>query len=302
MPTLPPDRAHLLTEQRHPLSSDLGQLDIEQCVATMMTIDREVFTAMDRARASLVALITLAEPGFLAGGRIIYLGAGTSGRLGVLDASEAPPTFHIPPDRVVGLIAGGDQALRTSSEGREDDPHAFDLELDALAPTTRDTVIGLTAGGTTPCVFGALAHARARGARTGLIACSPPAEPAAVDAVVVLDTGPEALTGSTRLKAGTATKLALNILSTTLMVREGRVHENLMVDLRPTNAKLRDRAARIIATLTGLDRPAAFAALEAAGDSVKVAVVMVRRNVTRSDAEACLERVAGHLHRALASL
>lgn len=280
----------------------LGKLDIDQCVRTMIAIDREVIAAMERAGPSIAALISLAEPGFLAGGRIVYVGAGTSGRLGVLDASEAPPTFHVPPGRIVGLIAGGDSALRVSSEGREDDPQAFDKDLEVLGLTRQDTVIGLTAGGTTPCAFGALDFARARGAHTALISCARPTRTQGIDAIVTIETGPEALTGSTRLKAGTATKLALNIISTTLMIREGRVFENLMVDLRPTNDKLRDRAARIISTLTGLDRKRAFEALAAAGGSVKVAVFMSRSGLSRAQAEESLGLAGGNLHRALASL
>lgn len=276
-------------------------MDIADCVAALMAVEAEVVTAMAAARPALTRLIEQAAPGFAAGGRIVTLGAGTSGRLAVLDAAELGPTFSLESGRFVALLAGGDTALRTSSEGKEDDPAEFAPALGALELDPRDTVIGLSAGGTTPCVLGALALARAAGAGTGLIACSPSAPADAADTLVVIATGPEAVAGSTRLKAGTATKMALNIISTTLMVADGRVHENLMVDVRPANAKLIDRAARLIATLTGVDRAASLALLEAAGRSVKVAVVMHERSISREQAEAALATARGRLGAALAA-
>ncbi len=262
---------------------DLHRLDVAAIVERIQTEDEAVPRAMAGARQSLTAFIEAAEPGFVAGGRLVYVGAGTSGRLGVLDASEAPPTFQVPPGRIVGIIAGGDAALRVSSEGKEDDPRGAAAELDALGLTARDAVIGIAAGGTTPYVLGALAHVKGLAAAplTALLTCSPvgTGSVAGADHLLVLDTGPEVITGSTRMKAGTATKLALNTISTTLMIRTGKVYENLMVDLRATNEKLRDRAARIVSTLTGLDRAAAFALLERAEGSVKVAVVMARLGV-----------------------
>lgn len=300
-----PDRSHVLTEQRHPSSMRLHELTARECVTLMGRIDREVHEAMDAARDAIAALIEAIEPGFLRGGRVVYLGAGTSGRLGVLDASEMPPTFQIDPSRFVGIIAGGDASLRRSSEGREDDPGGAIPELTALRLTTDDTVIGIAAGGTTPYVLGALAWAgeRARHRQSGegrpvtaLISCASLRErPAPIDHFVEILTGPEVVTGSTRLKAGTATKLALNTISTTLMVRAGRVHENLMVDLRASNAKLRDRAARIVSTLTGLSRGASFEALDRAGGLVKVAVVMARIGCERDEAERRLARAAGRV-------
>lgn len=287
---LPPDRSHLLTEQRNPRSMSLHTLSVAECVALINREDRTVFDALDKAGPALTALIEAAGPGFCADGRLIYLGAGTSGRLGVLDASEAPPTFQVEPGKVIGIIAGGDSALRKSSEGKEDDPNGAQAELESLRLTARDTVIGIAAGGTTPYVLGGLAIAKDRAAPpvTALISCSPVPRPAHADHLIILETGPEVLTGSTRMKAGTATKLALNTISTTLMVRAGRVYENLMVDLRATNAKLRDRAARIISTLTGLPREEAFTLLDRAGGVVKTAVVMHRRGVDRAEAERLL--------------
>ena len=298
----PPDRSHLLTEQRHPRSMSLHALSVAECVRLIHDIDRDVLNAMDAARPALTAFIEDAEPGFLAGGRLVYIGAGTSGRLGVLDASEAPPTFQVEPGRIIGIIAGGDASLRRSSEGKEDDPHGAAPQLDALNLTARDTLLGIAAGGTTPYVLGALAHAKssvANAPTTALLVCAPIARPAAADHLIVLPTGPEILTGSTRMKAGTATKLALNTISTTLMIRSGRVYENLMVDLRATNDKLRDRAARIISTLTGLARDEALALLAHAGGHAKTAIVMHRLGVSAEAAAARLATCNGRLGDAL---
>lgn len=295
--TLPPDRSHILAEQRHPATMRLHEMDAGQLVQLFNDINAEVQLAMDNAAPLLAAFVRDAEPRFLAGGRLIYLGAGTSGRLGVLDASECPPTFQVPPDRVVGIIAGGDSALRKSSEGKEDDPLGAASELDALNLSSNDTILGIAAGGTTPYVLGAIAHAKrsAPGSLTGLLTCSPVPKPADADHLIVIATGPELLTGSTRLKAGTATKLALNTISTTLMIRSGRVFQNLMVDLRATNDKLRDRAARIISTITGLSRPESLNLLDRAGGIVKVAIVMHTHAVDRDHAERLLQTNAGRL-------
>lgn len=284
---LPPDRSGRLTEQRNPRSMALHRMTTDELVCLIQDEDRAVLAAMEQAQPALTALIQSMEPGFLAGGRIVYVGAGTSGRLGVLDASEAPPTFQVQPDRIIALIAGGDSALRRSSESREDDPHGVRDEITSLQLTPCDTVIGIAAGGTTPYVLGALEIAKKPPSPplTALIVCTPIDKPPAADHVVQILTGPEIITGSTRMKAGTATKLALNTISTTLMVRAGKVYENLMVDVRATNAKLRDRAARIIATLCGLSRPAAFELLDQADGSVKTAVVMHRLGVDRPEAQ-----------------
>jgi N-acetylmuramic acid 6-phosphate etherase len=312
--TQPPDRSHIATEQRNPRSMNLHALSIAECVRLIHEEDRAVLAAMEMARPALTSFIEAVEPRFLAGGRLIYIGAGTSGRLGVLDASEAPPTFQLEEGRLVGLIAGGDSSLRKSSEGMEDDPNGAAPDLAALQLTPNDTILGIAAGGTTPYVLGALELAKRSFTTprcpapnvlpssvplTALLVCSPIEKPPAVDHLIVLNTGPEVLTGSTRMKAGTATKLALNTISTTLMVRSGRVYENLMVDLRATNAKLRDRAARIISTLTSLPRGQSFDLLDRADGSVKTAIVMHRRGVSREQAEALLRRAAGRLHAAL---
>lgn len=296
-----PDRSWVLTEQRNPRTMNLHALSVEQCVEAIGREDRAVLEAMEKARPALAAFITAAEPGFLAGGRLVYLGAGTSGRLGVLDASEAPPTFQVPAGRIVGIIAGGDSALRVSSEGKEDDPEGARESLAALKLTRHDAVIAIAAGGTTPYAIGALRLAKSEASPplTALLTCSPVPKPEHADHVLLLETGPEVITGSTRMKAGTATKLALNTISTTLMIREGRVYENLMVDLRATNAKLRDRAARIVSMLTGLSRDGAFAAIDDAGGDVKTAIVMQRLGATRAAAEQRLAAVGRRLDRAI---
>jgi N-acetylmuramic acid 6-phosphate etherase len=295
MTNLPPDRSHLSTEQRNPRSAALHTLDMAGLVALMNAENRAVFDALDAAAPALSSFLRDIEPGFIAGGRLIYVGAGTSGRLGVLDASEAPPTFQVEPGRIVGIIAGGDGALRKSSEGKEDELDGAVSELNALHLTPQDTLIGIAAGGTTPYALGAIRYAKAAGCRTALMTCVVVPKPADADHLLLLPTGPEVLTGSTRLKAGTATKLALNTISTALMVRAGKVYGNLMVDVRATNAKLRDRAARIVTTLTGIDRAAAFDLLERAGGSAKTAVVMQRLSLERPEAERRLTQAAGRL-------
>jgi len=292
--------AHLpATEQRHPGTRDLHARDVRGVLAALSEADARAAAAVAEAREALAALIEAAEPGFVAGGRLVYLGAGTSGRLGVLDASEAPPTFDVDEGRVVGLIAGGDAALRRSSESAEDDPRGATEQLELLGLGPRDTVVGIAASGTTPYVLGALREAKrlAPACTTALVTCAAVPRPEGCDLLVHLPTGPEVLTGSTRLKAGTATKMALNALSTTLMVRAGRVHENLMVDLRATNAKLVARAVRIVVTLCGVERDAAERALRAAGGSCKLAIAMLWLGLERDAAAARLAAAQGRLDR-----
>lgn len=263
--------------------------------------DALIHTVLRAAIPAIAGLIDAVAAGMNRGGRLIYVGAGTSGRLGVLDASECPPTFCTSPRQVVGIIAGGDPALRRSSEGKEDDPQGAVPELETLEIDDRDTVIGIAAGGTTPYVHGALQHAKAQGSTVGLITC------VRADAVqglvaelpglhlIALPVGPEVVAGSTRLKAGTATKLALNMISTATMVRLGKVWGNLMVDLRATNAKLRDRAARILMSQTSLSRDAALSLLNEAGGSVKLALVMALARCGIEDARRRLEAAGGQL-------
>ncbi len=297
MPTLPPDRGHVRTEQRHHGSTDLDALDTAACVRLLIDDHRAVAGAVAAAAGVLAQFIDGLAERMRGGGRLVYVGAGTSGRLGVLDAAECPPTFQSDPGQVVGVIAGGDAALRRSSEAREDDPRGAAQELAGLGLGERDTVVAIAAGATTPYVLGALDIAKAAGAATALLACAPPGrELAACDHLIVLDTGPELLTGSTRLKAGSATKLALNVISTTVFVKLGKVYSNLMVDLRATNAKLADRAIRILQALVPrLDRAGAAELLDRAGGSVKAAVVMERCDCDLAEAQRLLDENAGML-------
>lgn len=256
--------------------------------------------AVDAARPAIAGFVRAAVESFQKEGRLVYFGAGTSGRLGVLDASECPPTFQTDPGMVVGVIAGGDDALRTSSEGQEDERDGARVEIERIGIGGSDCVLGIAAGGTTPYVLGALERSRQCGATTGLLTCASVAEaPAFIDHLIAIETGPEVLAGSTRMKAGTATKMALNMITTTSMAQIGKIYENLMIDLRATNAKLEDRAARIIVELTGLGRSEAFELLDAAGGAVKTAVVMDRRGLSRAAAESLIERVGGDLRTAL---
>ena len=293
--TLPPDRADISTERRNPRTMDLHVLSVDDCIERISTEDRHAFDAVKRARPRLTRFVEAIEHNFLSGGRLIYVGAGTSGRLGVLDASEAPPTFQLPEGRIIGIIAGGDGALRKSSEGKEDDLQGSWAELEKLNLTSADTVLAIAAGGTTPYAIGAMTFAKTKGCITGLLCCASIASPSDCDHLIMLRTGPEVLTGSTRMKAGTATKLSLNIISTTLMIRSGRVYENLMVDLKASNQKLRDRAARIISTLTKLPRDEAFALLDRANGDTKAAIVMHRKGLDEPGARDILTKYHGRL-------
>ena len=294
--SLPPDRSHIATEQRNVNTGDLHRLSVQDCVNRIVDEDMAVHRAMKKASSDLSDLIESAKVGFCAGGRLVYFGAGTSGRLAVLDASEAPPTFHVDPGRVVGIIAGGDGSLRVSSEGKEDDSLGAIPELQSLDLDERDTLIGIAAGGTTPYVRGGLEWAAQLepAPLTAMISCAPVLKPEGVDHMIILETGPEVLTGSTRMKAGTATKLALNTISTTLMIQEGRVYGNLMVDVKASNQKLRDRAARIFSTLTGTSREDAFIWLEKADNELKPALVMKSCGKTLLEARLALEQSTLH--------
>lgn len=295
-PALPPDRGHVRTEQRHDRSLDLDTLSVRECVDLIIDDHRAVLDAARDDSGALAQFIDALVLQMRAGGRLVYLGAGTSGRLGVLDASECPPTFQSDPEQVIGLIAGGDAALRRSSEAREDDPGGAREALESLRIGAKDSVLGIAAGGTTPFVLGGLSIAKALGSMTGLLTCAAPREAIAdCDHLMVLDTGPELLAGSTRLKAGSATKLALNAITTTAFVHLGKVYSNLMVDLRATNDKLTDRAIRIlIESCPGLSRDSAAAILREAGGRLKTAIVMHRMELGRDAAEA---RLAEHGNR-----
>ena len=300
--SLPVDRGHVQTEQRHKRSAKLDALDTRSCIELIIDDHRRVPKALEGATRELTELIDGITERVRRGGRLIYVGAGTSGRLGVLDASECPPTFQSEPGQIVGMIAGGDSALRTSSEGAEDDPNGARDALAELELTAEDTIVGIAAGGTTPYVLGAIRLAKAVGAGTALLTCAEPEpHPEGCDHLIVLRTGPELLTGSTRLKAGSATKLALNIITTTLFVRLGKVYSNLMVDLRATNDKLRDRAIRILVELCPeLDREESAQLLDRANRELKTAIVMQRLGVEVEPAGSLLAEHQGILRHALA--
>jgi N-acetylmuramic acid 6-phosphate etherase len=284
-----PSRGHLLTEQVNPASEQLDQLATPDLVALFCRNDLETQQAVLAAAGPLAAAIDAIAGRLRQGGRLFYLGAGTSGRLGVLDAAECPPTFCSPPDLVQGVLAGGPAALLRSSEGLEDQAEQGVADLEARGFAPGDALVGIAAGGTTPYVLGALEYARALGALTIAMACVPADQaPMPCDIDIRLLTGPELLTGSTRLKAGTATKMALNLLSTGVMVRLGKVYGNRMVDVAVTNAKLEDRALRILGDLTGLDRPRARATLLAADGSVKLALLMQLAQLERAEAREAL--------------
>lgn len=286
-----------LTERRNPRSHDLDARSSLELVELMNAEDAAVVPAVGKLKPQIAKGIDLIEAAFRAGGRLIYVGAGTSGRLGVLDAAECVPTFSAPPGMVVGIIAGGLPALLRPVEGAEDDVNDGIAQMDGHQVGAHDVVVGIAASGTTPFVRGALGRAQALGAKTMFLSCTEP--PALLketcDVLLTVLTGPEVLTGSTRMKAGTATKLVLNMLSTGAMVRIGKSYGNLMVDLTVTNSKLTDRAERIVMEIAGVDRATAKQAVEGAGGSTKVAIVMLLRALARPDAEAMLAKHQGRL-------
>lgn len=267
--------SELLTEQRNPASEQLDEFSTHDLVALINREDAKVAAAVGRQLGAIAEAVDLLVEVFTRGGRLFYLGAGTSGRLGILDASECPPTFNADPEMVQGLIAGGQEAVFRAVEGAEDRRAEAGTDLDGRGFGSGDALLGIAASGVTPYVLGGLEHARRLGARTLFFTCSPNAA-ALVEAEVkiVPEVGPEVLTGSTRMKAGTATKLVLNTLTTAAMVRLGKTYGNLMVDLQPKNAKLRDRSQRILAGVAGIPPEAAPRLLAAAGGELKVAIVM----------------------------
>ncbi|HUR26925.1 MAG TPA: N-acetylmuramic acid 6-phosphate etherase [Planctomycetota bacterium] len=295
------DRSRLPTEQRHPASRELDLLTTDAAVAMFLAEERAVQAALELAQSEIVAAVDLIAARLADGGRLFYLGAGTSGRLAVLDAVECPPTFQSDPRLVQALIAGGLAALTGAVEGAEDDERAAASELAARNFCARDVLFGIAASGTTPYVRAGLAHARAQGAATILLSCVPRSlVPDDDDVSIRVVTGAELLTGSTRLKAGTATKLVLNTISTLVMVRLGKVHGNLMVALNTRgNAKLEDRGVRLVAELTQCDPAAASRWLAAADGQVQIAVLMQRRGLDVDAARKALASAGGSLRAAL---
>ncbi len=295
-----PSLDQLITEGVNPRTADIDAVDVETALRLMNDEDASVPAAVRAEIPAIVRTVAFAEASLRAGGRLIYLGAGTSGRLGCLDATEIPPTFGMAPGHVIGVIAGGDTALRHSVEDAEDAPEAGTAAIAALGVTERDTVIGIAASGRTPFVVGALAEARRRGAPTVGLSNHRPCElePHA-DVLIAPIVGPEAISGSTRLKSGTSQKLVLNMISTVTMVRLGKTYGNLMVDLRPTNEKLRQRARRLVTQVTGCSHAEADRLLDAAGGRAKTAMLMGLTGLDAAGAEARLETAGGRLREAL---
>jgi len=291
---------HLLTEQRNPASQSIDTLPVESILAIVNAEDRKVADAV----AGEIQWIAKAVEGIVErmreGGRLFYIGAGTSGRLGVLDATECPPTFHVPPDLVQGIIAGGESALARATEATEDDPALGARDLVERGFQAADALVGISASGRTPYVLGAIRKAREMGALTIGISFTPDSELSrAVEIPIEPLTGPEVITGSTRMKAGTATKLVLNMLSTAAMIRLGHVYGNWMVNVQPTNSKLRDRAIRIVAEAAGIAPERAAGLLDEAGGTVKVAIVMARLGIGREQACERLRQAGGRISDAL---
>ncbi len=287
--------ATLLTESRNPLTEHIDSLPTLDMLRLLNDEDAKVAAAVAAVLPDIAKAVDEIARRIEDGGSLFYIGAGTSGRLGVLDASECPPTFSVPPTLVQGLIAGGDSALRKSSEQSEDSPEQGAADLAAAGFTGQDALVGIAASGRTPYVLGALQHANPLGALTIALTCVPGSTMSGIaDISITPLTGPEALTGSTRMKAGTATKLVLNMLSTGVMIKTGAVYGNLMVNLQPTNDKLVDRAQRIIMAATGIDQPAAADLLKKSG-TVKTAIVMQKLSVNRPTAEAKLSAHKGNL-------
>lgn len=288
-----------VTERRNPRTVDIDLASPIGIVGMMSAEDRTVADVVAGQLPSIARGVEFTEAAFRAGGRLLYAGAGTSGRLGVLDASECPPTFGVNPGMVIGIIAGGDTALRNAVEGAEDVRDEGAKAMDTHGVNSNDFVVGIAASGTTPYVQAALQRARELGARTGLVACSPP--PAAmlahVDVEMTVVTGPEALTGSTRLKAGTATKLVLNMLTTGAMIRTGKTWGNLMIDLRATNVKLKFRALRMVMDVCGVDEAEAASLLAASKERVKIAIVMHALGVNAAEAEERINAAGGVVRR-----
>lgn len=294
--------AALLTETRNPHSEQIDTMPTEQMLRVINDEDATVAARVAEQIPQIAHAIDAIHWRMARGGRLFYMGAGTSGRLGVLDASECPPTYGVPRDLVQGIIAGGDPALRVSAEGAEDSPAqgAADLMANGFNQSPGlDTLTGIATSGRTPYILGAVMHARALGCLTVGLSCVPDSLLAAASEIAITPaTGPEVITGSTRMKAGTATKLVLNMLSTGLMVRLGHVYGNLMINVAPTNAKLTDRAERIIAAATGTTTQHAAMLLQQAG-SVKIAIAMQHLHLDRIDAEAALQAAGGNLRTVL---
>ena len=293
------DLDKLTTERRNNDTFDLDQMTVAEALGKMNREDHKVAEAVKQQLPAIQPVIEAAVAAFEKGGRLIYIGAGTSGRLGVLDAAECVPTFGVDPGLVIGLIAGGQEAMTVAVEGAEDDPDLGKTDLQKLALTAKDLVIGIAASGRTPYVIGGLDYATQIGATTASIACNPEAEISQhATFPVEVDCGPEFLTGSTRLKAGSAQKMILNMISTIAMIGIGKVYNNLMVDVRPTNEKLIERSKRIIMEATDADYDTAAIYFEAADKNVKLAIVMLLTGAPKAEAKRRLQAAKGFVRKA----
>jgi N-acetylmuramic acid 6-phosphate etherase len=296
LPTEDKSRSDALTERIYPGTERLDQLETKEILVLMSQADAAIPAAVAVEIPAIARAVEAIAGVISKGGRLFYIGAGTSGRLGVLDASECPPTFGVPPDQVRGIMAGGEAALSRATEASEDDPQAGARDLLAAGFNRNDAVVGIAASGRTPYVLGAMAKARELGAVT----CGVHSELSqAVDFPIEPKPGPEVLAGSTRLRAGTATKLVLNMISTAVMIRLGHVHGNLMVNVQPGNQKLRERARRIIERVTGASPKRAQELLDLSGNNVRAAIVMDNKGIPRGEAERLLASVGGRIREAL---
>lgn len=294
------DLARLTSEGRNPDTLDIDTQSALDIVTAINAQDKQVPAAVEKVLPAIAAAVEMIESALRRGGRLIYTGAGTSGRLGVLDASECPPTFSVPHGLVVGLIAGGEAAMFQAQEGAEDNARQGEQDLRNINLSGKDVVVGIAASGRTPYVIGGLRYARSLGAGTVALACNTgSAIGREADIAIEPEVGPEVITGSTRLKAGTAQKLVLNMLSTAAMIRMGKVYQNLMVDLHASNQKLEARAIRIVMQATGADEATAANALAAADSEVKLAILMLLSGLNKTEARARLQRGQGVLRRAL---
>ncbi len=289
-----------LTEERDALTRDIDTLPTLEMLTLMNTEDQKVALAVRDELPNIATAVDAITARLQSGGRLIYIGAGTSGRLGALDAAECPPTFGTPPELVIGLVAGGLAALMESVEGAEDDWQGGAAEIAELAVNEKDCVIGIAASGRTPYAIGGLQEAKKRGALTVSIACNHPSPLEELARIgIALVVGPEVVSGSTRLKAGTAQKLVLNMISTAVMIRLGKTYTNLMVDVQPTNAKLRQRARRIVAEVTGLDLQRATEILSACNGEVKTAIVAILAGISPESARIKLHETGGYVRKAI---
>ena len=293
------EKLQALTETRNPRTLYIDRVGTRDAVKSFIQEDLAIHRAIEACQDSIAVASDFAYASLAKGGRLVYIGAGTSGRLGVLDASECPPTFGVPSDMVIGIIAGGDKALRDAIEGAEDDKNGGKKDLEKIKFSANDTLVGITASGTTPYVVGALEYAKSLGAKTVLLCCNPYGELFKADVLINPTVGPEVIAGSTRLKSGTACKMVLNMISSISMIKLGKVYENLMVDVKATNNKLKKRALKIVMEAGRIPNYEAEAKLIDSQGNLKVAIIMARLDVDAEKAKSILANANGYLYKAL---